>query len=215
MKLLNSLSVFRLVALPCVLGASLHLPASAQDRMPLPPMEQLNDVQRKAAEDIINGPRKALYGPFIPLLRSPELMDRSSKLGEYLRYNSAIGTKLSELVILIVARHWTQQVEWYLHKPIALKVGIKPEVIDAIADGRTPQGLSEDEQIVYDFSTEINNNKGISDITYNRAKARFGETGVMDMLGINGYYNFLAIIMNGVRTANPDTKVAPLQPFVK
>ncbi|WP_050460789.1 carboxymuconolactone decarboxylase family protein [Herbaspirillum autotrophicum] len=188
---------------------------NAQDRMPIPAMDQLNDAQRKAAQDIIDGPRKALYGPFIPLLRSPELMDRSSKMGEYLRYKSAIGTKLSELVILIVARHWTQQVEWYLHQPIALKVGIKQEVIDAIADGRTPQGMSEDEQIVYDFSTEINTNKGVSDVTYNRAKARFGDTGVIDMLGVNGYYNFLAIIMNGVRTENPDTKVAPLKPFVK
>jgi 4-carboxymuconolactone decarboxylase len=191
------------------------LQAAAQDRMPSPSMDQLNAQQRKAAEDIINGPRKALYGPFIPLLRSPELMDRSSKMGEYLRYKSAIGNKLSELVILIVARHWTQQVEWYLHKPIALKVGIKPEVVDAIADGRRPVGLDEDEQIVYDFSTEINTNQGISDATYNRAKARFGDTGVIDMLGVNGYYNFLAIIMNGVRTENPDTKVEPLKPFVK
>ena len=201
------------MALLCLLCTSLQ--AQAQDRMPIPAMDQLNDAQRQAAQDIINGPRKALYGPFIPLLRSPELMDRSSKMGEYLRYKSAIGNKLSELVILIVARHWTQQVEWYLHKPIAITVGIKPDVIDAIADGRTPAGLSEDEQIVYDFSMEINNNKGISDATYNRAKARFGDTGIIDMLGINGYYNFLAIIMNGVRTENPDAKVEPLKPFVK
>ena len=204
LKLMSALCLF------CV-----GLQAQAQDRMPVPPMDQLNDAQRQAAQDIINGPRKALYGPFIPLLRSPELMDRSSKMGEYLRYKSAIGNKLSELVILIVARHWTQQVEWYLHKPIAITVGIKPEVIDAIADGRTPAGLSEDEQIVYDFSMEINNNKGISDTTYNRARARFGDTGIIDMLGINGYYNFLAIIMNGVRTENPDLKVEPLKPFVK
>jgi 4-carboxymuconolactone decarboxylase len=203
----------KLMSALCLLCVGLQ--AHAQDRMPVPPMDQLNDAQRQAAQDIINGPRKALYGPFIPLLRSPELMDRSSKMGEYLRYKSAIGNKLSELVILIVARHWTQQVEWYLHKPIAITVGIKPEVIDAIADGRTPAGLSEDEQIVYDFSMEINNNKGISDTTYNRAKARFGDTGIIDMLGINGYYNFLAIIMNGVRTENPDLKVEPLKPFVK
>ncbi|MDY7579218.1 carboxymuconolactone decarboxylase family protein [Herbaspirillum sp. RTI4] len=189
------------------------LQAVAQDRMPLPAMSELNEVQRQAAQDIINGPRKALYGPFIPLLRSPELLDRSSKMGEYLRYKSAIGNKLSELVILIVARHWTQQVEWYLHQPIALKVGIKQEVIDAIADGRTPTGLSEDEQIVYDFSTEINTNKGVSDVTYQKAKTRFGDTGVIDMLGVNGYYTFLAIVMNGTRTANPDTKVTPLKAF--
>lgn len=207
------MNIVRALALAGALCVAVQ--ANAQDRMPSPSMDQLNAQQRKAAEDIINGPRKALYGPFIPLLRSPELMDRSSKMGEYLRYKSAIGNKLSELVILIVARHWTQQVEWYLHKPIALKVGIKPEVVDAIADGRRPVGLDEDEQIVYDFSTEINANQGISDVTYNRAKARFGDTGVIDMLGVNGYYNFLAIIMNGVRTENPDAKVEPLKPFVK
>ena len=207
------MKILKLMSLWCLLCACVHV--NAQDRMPIPAMDQLNEAQRKAAQDIIDGPRKALYGPFIPLLRSPELMDRSSRMGEYLRYKSAIGNKLSELVILIVARHWTQQVEWYLHQPIALKVGIKQEVIDAIADGRTPQGMSEDEQIVYDFSTEINTNKGVSDVTYNRAKARFGDTGIIDMLGVNGYYNFLAIIMNGVRTENPDTKVAPLKPFVK
>lgn len=207
------MKILKLMSLWCLLCVCVQV--NAQDRMPIPAMDQLNEAQRKAAQDIIDGPRKALYGPFIPLLRSPELMDRSSKMGEYLRYKSAIGNKLSELVILIVARHWTQQVEWYLHQPIALKVGIKQEVIDAIADGRTPQGMSEDEQIVYDFSTEINTNKGVSDVTYNRAKARFGDTGIIDMLGVNGYYNFLAIIMNGVRTENPDTKVAPLKPFVK
>lgn len=207
------MKTLKIMSVLCLLCASFQ--SLAQDRMPIPAMDQLNDAQRQAAQDIINGPRKALYGPFIPLLRSPELMDRSSKMGEYLRYKSAIGNKLSELVILIVARHWTQQVEWYLHKPIAITVGVKPEVIDAIADGRTPAGLSEDEQIVYDFSMEINNNKGISDATYNRAKARFGDTGIIDMLGINGYYNFLAIIMNGVRTENPDAKVEPLKPFVK
>lgn len=207
------MKILKLMFLLCLLCACVQV--KAQDRMPIPALDQLNEAQRKAAQDIIDGPRKALYGPFIPLLRSPELMDRSSKMGEYLRYKSAIGNKLSELVILIVARHWTQQVEWYLHQPIALKVGIKQEIIDAIADGRTPQGMSDDEQIVYDFSTEINTNKGISDVTYNRAKARFGDTGIIDMLGVNGYYNFLAIIMNGVRTENPDTKVAPLKPFVK
>ena len=136
-------------------------------------------------------------------------------MGEYLRYKSAIGNQLSELVILIVARHWTQQVEWYLHEPIALKVGIKPEIIAAIAERRTPEGLSEDQKIVYDFSMEINNNKSVSDTTYARAQKRFGDTGVIDMLGINGYYNFLAIIMNGTRTANPDQAVEPLKPFIR
>lgn len=189
--------------------------AIAQDRMPAIPLEKMNDLQKKFAEEIIKGPRGALYGPFVPLIRSPELMDRAQRMGEYLRFKSAIGNKLSELVILIVARQWTQQVEWYIHEPIAIKVGIKPEVVRAIAEGRRPAGMPEDEEIVYDFCSELHANKSISDATYNRALARFGEQGIMDMLGINGYYTFLAMIMNGTLTAVPDGKPAPLQPFPK
>ena len=189
--------------------------AVAQDRMPAIPLEKMNDLQKKYAEEIIKGPRGALYGPFVPLIRSPELMDRAQRMGEYLRFKSAIGNKLSELVILVVARQWTQQVEWYIHEPIAIKAGIKPEVVRAIAEGRRPTGMPEDEEIVYDFCSELHANKSISDATYNRALASFGEQGIMDMLGINGYYTFLAMIMNGTRTAVPDGKPAPLQAFPK
>ncbi len=189
--------------------------AVAQDRMPAIPLEKMNDHQKKYAEEIIKGPRGALYGPFVPLIRSPELMDRAQRMGEYLRFKSAIGNKLSELVILVVARQWTQQVEWYIHEPIAIKAGIKPEVVRAIAEGRRPTGMPEDEEIVYDFCSELHANKSISDATYNRALASFGEQGIMDMLGINGYYTFLAMIMNGTRTAVPDGKPAPLQALPK
>ncbi len=199
----------------CMFVLAFCVLAIAQDRMPAIPLEKMNDQQKKYAEEIIKGPRGALYGPFVPLIRSPELMDRAQRIGEYLRYKSAIGNKLSELVILVVARQWSQQVEWYIHEPIAIKVGIKPEVVRAIAEGRRPAGMAEDEEIVYDFCSELHANKSISDATYDRALARFGEQGVMDMLGINGYYTFLAMIMNGTRTAVPDGKPAPLQAFPK
>ena len=191
------------------------LGAFAQDRMPAIPLDKMNALQKKYAEEIIKGPRGALYGPFIPLIRSPELMDRSQKIGEYLRYKSAIGTRLSEFVILIVARQWTQQVEWAIHEPIALKEGIKPDVIKAIADGRRPEGMSADEGILYDFCTELHVNKSISDVTYDRVLKRFGEQGVIDTLGINGYYTFIAMVMNGTRTAVPDNKPGALHPFPK
>jgi 4-carboxymuconolactone decarboxylase len=187
----------------------------AQDRMPAIPLEKMTDLQKKYAEEIIKGPRGALYGPFVPLIRSPELMDRAQRMGEYLRFKSAIGTKLSELVIMITARQWTQQVQWAIHEPIAIKSGIKAEVVRAIADGRYPAGMSEDEEIVYALCTELHVNKSVADATYERAVKRFGEQGVMDMLGINGYYTFLAMVMNGTRTAVPDGKPAPLKAFPK
>jgi 4-carboxymuconolactone decarboxylase len=187
----------------------------AQDRMPAMSLEKMTDLQKKYAEEIIKGPRGALYGPFVPLIRSLELMDRVQRVGEYLRYRSAIGTKLSELVILITAREWTQQVEWAIHEPIAIRSGIKAEIVRAISDGHYPTGMNEDEQIVYDFCSELHVNKSVADATYERALKRFGEQGVIDMLGINGYYTFLAMIMNGTRTAVPDGKSAPLKAFLK
>jgi 4-carboxymuconolactone decarboxylase len=187
----------------------------AQDRMPAMPLEKMTDLQKKYAEEIIKGPRGALYGPFVPLIRSPELMDKAQRMGEYLRYKSAIGTKLSELVILITARQWTQQVEWAIHEPIAIKSGIKADIVRAIADGRYPTGMNQDEEIVYDFCSELHINKSVADATYERALKRFGEQGVIDMLGINGYYTFLAMIMNGTRMAVPDGKPGPLKAFPK
>ncbi|MEY4730731.1 MAG: hypothetical protein RL020_1889 [Pseudomonadota bacterium] len=181
-----------------------------QDRMPAIPLEQMSATQKKYAEAIIKGPRGALYGPFVPLIRSPELMDRAQRVGEYLRYNSAIGTRLSELAILITARHWTQQVEWSIHAPIALAAGIKADHIDAIAQGRVPTGMSDEEESVYRFCSELHQTQKVSDENYQRAIKHFGEAGVMDMIGINGYYAFLAMVMNATRTPVPDGKPDPL-----
>ena len=207
----------RLLALVLVLSIILlvSVTASAQDRMPAIPLDKMTDLQKKYAEEIIKGPRGALYNPFTTLIRSPELMDRAQKIGEYLRYKSAIGTRLTELVILIVARQWTQQVEWAIHEPIALKEGIKPDVMLAIADGRRPVGMSEDEEMIYNFCMELHTNKSITDTTYDSVLKRFGEQGVIDTLGINGYYTFLAIVMNGTRTAVPDNKPGALKLFPK
>jgi len=196
-----------------IIAVMISLNAFAQDRMPAIPFDKMNDLQKKYAEEIIKGPRGALYGPFVPLIRSPELMDRSQRIGEYLRYKSAIGTKLTEFVIMIVARQWTQQVIWAIHEPIVLKAGVKPEIIKAIADGRRPVGMSEDEDTLYNFCMELHTNKNISDVTYDRALKRFGEQGVIDTLGINGYYTLIAMVMNGTRTAVPDNKPAPLKLF--
>ena len=196
-----------------IIAVMISLNAFAQDRMPAIPFDKMNELQKKYAEEIIKGPRGALYGPFIPLIRSPELMDRSQRIGEYLRYKSAIGNKLTEFVIMITARQWTQQVIWAIHEPIVLKAGVKPEIIKAIADGRRPVGMSEDEDILYNFCMELHTNKNISDVTYDRALKRFGEQGVIDTLGINGYYTLIAMVMNGTRTAVPDNKPAPLKLF--
>ena len=128
-------------------------------------------------------------------------------MGDYLRFKSAIGTTLSELVILVVAREWTQDFEWYYHYPIALKAGISKQVADAIGDGRRPTGMSADEELVYDYTTELIKGKRVSDVTFNRAKARFGDKGVVDLTGVAGYYTFLAMQLNAAQYRIPENAV--------
>jgi 4-carboxymuconolactone decarboxylase len=177
--------------------------AKAQDRLPTIPPEKYSDAQRKAAEDFLAARKVPVFGPFEPLMHSPEVMSQARAMGDYLRYKSAIGNTLSELVILITAREWTQDYEWYVHQPIALKAGIKAEIIDAIRDGRRPVGMSEDEETVYDFSTELHKNKRVSDATFARADKRFGKTGVVDLVGITSYYTLLAMQLNTARYRMP------------
>jgi 4-carboxymuconolactone decarboxylase len=183
------------------------------DRMPRIPEERMTDAQKQAAAELAAGPRGSLRGPFVALMRSPELMRRVQKVGEYLRFQGVLDMRINELAALMGARSWTQQYEWNAHVPHALKAGVKPAVIEAIAEGRRPIGMAEDEEIVYDFVTELLANKGVSDATYARAVGKFGEQGVVDVTAVVGYYTLLAMIMNVARTAIPDGKPLPLVPL--
>jgi 4-carboxymuconolactone decarboxylase len=180
------------------------------DRLPPIAFEQLSAAQQVAAQAVINGPRGALYGPFVPLIRSPELMAAAQRMGEYLRYRSAIGTRLTELAILVTARQWSQQVEWAIHAPIARDYGIADEVIAAIAARQRPAGLLQEEALVYDFCIQLQQRQRVDDATYAAALAAFGEHGVVDLMGINGYYTFLAMVMNAAQTAVPASHAPPL-----
>jgi 4-carboxymuconolactone decarboxylase len=174
-------------------------PTLAQQRLPTIPPEQYTAEQKKAAADFLEARKVPVFGPFEPMMHSPEVMSIARSTGDYLRYHSAIGNTLSELVILVTAREWSQDFEWYVHQPIALKAGISKDITDAIADGRRPVGMSTDEEVVYDFTIELQKNKRVSDATFNRAEQRFGKKGVVDMVGISGYYTSLAMQLNTAR----------------
>ncbi|TMH89961.1 MAG: carboxymuconolactone decarboxylase family protein [Betaproteobacteria bacterium] len=185
-----------------------------QQRMPPLPAGKMTDAQRKAADEMIAGPRKGVKGPFVPLLRCPELMDRLQKVGEYLRFQSSLDQRISEFVILVVSRAWTQHFEWFVHVPLGRKAGISEDTIAALADGRRPSGMSEDEDLAYDFCDELLRNKGVSETTYRRVVMRFGENGVIDMLGVAGYFTTVSMIMNVAHSPPPaDESVAPLVPY--
>jgi len=182
----------------------------------LPPLrsDQMTPEQNRAAAELTAGPRGGVKGPFIPLLRSPLLMDRLQKVGEYLRFNSVLEAHISEFVMLVVSRHWTQQFEWAIHHPLALKAGISPAVLQALAEGRRPNGMPEDVEIAYDLCEELFRTRGVSDATYQRALGKFGEQGLIDILGVAGYFTALSMVMNVAHSPRPaNASALALAPF--
>jgi 4-carboxymuconolactone decarboxylase len=196
-----------------ILVVALAMSPCAQDRMPPIAPEKMTEAQKKAADEFTAARGSALLGPFVPLLRSPEVLSRARAMGDYLRFKSALPPRLSEFVILITARQWTQQYEWDAHYALALKAGLKPAIAQALAEGRRPEGMAEDEQILYDFCIELHHGRSVSDATYQRAVAKFGEQGVIDAIGISGYYTLLAMVMNTARTPLPAGRTPGLPPL--
>jgi 4-carboxymuconolactone decarboxylase len=179
--------------------------------MPPIPQDRWTDAQKLAAAEFARLRGQDVFGPFGVMLRSPEVMLRAAAMGDYMRYRTSLPPALNELIILIVARHWSQQFEWYVHQPMALKAGLPPQIAAAVSKGRRPEGMSSDESIVYEFATELLRLQNVNDGTYAKAVDRFGEHGVIDMIGVAGYYSFLSMMMNTARTAVPaDSEVPPL-----
>lgn len=188
---------------------------SPDDRMPKIPDDQLTDEQRAAVEEFRAKRGQEPGGPFVPLTRSPAVLKAATHLGAYLRYESDLPMDISELAIIITARRWSQNYEWGAHRKIAEKAGLDPAVADAIRDGRRPQTMTPAWEIVYDFCSEVHGNGQVCDATYARAKAEFGEKGVIDLATICGYYSLLAIVMNVARTPLPAGAEPELKPFNK
>jgi 4-carboxymuconolactone decarboxylase len=169
---------------------------------PIPPA-RLSTAQRRAARELAAGRRGGVIGPFIPALRSPELMRRLQRLGEYLRYDNVLGPRLTELAILLTARAWTQQLEWGYHVASAIEHGVPSRVVAAIARGRRPARMARKDAVVYEFFTALERRRSVGDAAYRRAVAAFGEAGVIDLIGVIGYYTTLAMILNVARTPPP------------
>jgi 4-carboxymuconolactone decarboxylase len=187
----------------------------SNERMPKIPEAQMTDAQRKALAEVSAGPRGVARGPWHAFMRSPGLMEQAQKLGEYVRFRSPLDTRIREMTAIVVAREWTQQYEWAAHYSAAIKAGLKPAVADAIAAGRRPTGMAEDEAVLHDFLSELFRNKSVSDETYASAVAIFSEQGVIEVLGVVTYFSMLAMVMNVSRTpviahAAPGTPLIPL-----
>ncbi len=201
-------AAYALLLAPSLAGGA----ALAQERLPTIPPAQYDEAQKKAAAEFLEARKTAVFGPFEPLMHSPEVMTLARSMGDYLRYKPGIGTTLSELAILVTAREWSQDYEWHVHAPIAAKQGIKPEIIAAIRDGRRPEGMSVDETTIYDFCIELLRNKRVSDATFAKAEKRWGKPAVVDLVGISGYYTFLAMQLNVAKYAVPNMQGVPRLP---
>ena len=182
---------------------------SAVERLPIPQREAMSEAQRIAADAIINGPRKAIFGPFIPLLQTPTLMERIGKTGEALRFDDTLPERVRELVICVVARETSNQFEWQTHAPLAIKAGVAAEAIDSLAAGRRPQQLAVDEACAVDFIVELMRRHGVSDATFAESAACFGEPGVVELTALVGYFAMVCWIMNVARTPGPKGSQVP------
>jgi 4-carboxymuconolactone decarboxylase len=174
---------------------------------------EMTAPQKKMFENLISGERRGATGPFNVLLRSPEMGDLAQQFGASMRYHSSIPSKLNELAIIITARHWTSQYEWYAHRRAAQTAGLSQSIIDAVAAGTRPASMAPDEAAVYTFVHELLTTKQVSDATFKAAKDQFGERGVVDLIGVSGYYQLVSMLLNADRYPLPEGVPAELKPL--
>ena len=207
-----------IVAASALLGTSLCAFVSdgaAQDRLPPIPADKLTEAQKKAASEFEANRKQPIFGPFVPLSRSPQLMLNAERLGNVVRYGNSLPRPVSEFAILLQSRRWTQQYEWYVHAADGKTAGLSDAIIQAVADGRRPENMTDEQEIVYEFCTELNEFHSVTDRTYARMVGKFGEQGMMDLIGLNGYYSFISMVLNVARTPVPPGNTPALTPFPK
>jgi 4-carboxymuconolactone decarboxylase len=190
--------------------AATELPQLRGDRFKPLTAADMTPEQKAMADAVLAGPRASLNGPFNIMLRSPDLGERLQKVGEYVRFKTSIPPRLNELAILVTARAWTAQYEWLAHYQYAVKAGLPPAVADDIAAGKRPTKMESDEAIVYDFTRELIDTKQVSDANFNALKDKFGERGVVDLVGLVGYYHVVSMLMNVDRYPLPEGAKPPL-----
>ncbi len=176
--------------------------------------EQMSALQKALRDAISAGPRgirNKLTGPFQIWLNAPELGHLAQALGAHCRYKTSLSPRQSETAILATAHHWKAQYEWIAHEPQALKAGVKPETVKAIQAGREPKSAQKDEKAIIDFVKELYKAKRVSDKTYKRVHALFGDAGVVELVGICGYYALISMTLNTFRAEIPAEMAMPFK----
>jgi 4-carboxymuconolactone decarboxylase len=174
--------------------------------------QEMSPPQQAMVNELLAGKRGTLNGPFNVFLRSPEVGNLAQRMGEHVRFRSSLPPRLNEMAILMTARWWSSQYEWYAHQPLALKAGLSSDIVDALHTGKRPPNMQSDEAVVYDFSTELRDRRRVSDRTFAAAVKMFGEPVVMDLIAVMGYYDMVSMALNVDGYPLPDG--APL-PFAE
>ena len=176
-------------------------------RLPTLTYEQLSPEQKVVWDEVVAGPRGKMHGPFFIWLHSPELLSRGEKLGLYARFQSGLPQRLSELCILITAAHWKAAGEWIDHAPIASKLGVDADALEALRTGKSARFKKDDEVAVYEVAQELLQTRALSDATYKRATDVLGTRGVLDVVAVLGYYGLIAMSMKAFKMV-PDSQTA-------
>ena len=172
--------------------------------------DQMTEEQREVARAIASGPRGGLRGPFDPWLRSPVLADRAQRLGEFCRFNSSLAPHLAELAILLTGKHWSAQYEFFAHARLARHAGLPDDTIEAVRTGRRPSFRDAQEEVIYDVVTEYLGRHRLTDATYQRAIDTLGERGLVDLVGVVGYYGLVSMTLNVFDVGLPEGEPLPL-----
>ena len=222
----NSTLVIAFVTFAGIGSVSQSFAQEDQRRFKLTPFTEMTPDQRKYADAVMAGPTSAtgsaavvqgastIGSPFNVYLRSPILADQLRRVGEHIRFKSSLPAKLNEFAILVTARQWGAQYEWFAHHRLALKAGLNPAIAEDLAQGKRPVGMQDDEAAIYQFSQELHTTHFVSDATYKAVADRFGEQGVMDLIAVNGYYVLVSMVLNVDRTPLPGGAKPPL-PILK
>lgn len=193
----------------CIMSANAQTPSTASKQAPDPrsvvlvgdrfkPLkyDEMTPEQKKMIDHLLAGERGGVRGPFNVLLRSPEVGDFAQQFGGAMRFRTEIPKDVSETIIIMTGRYWMAQYEWTSHKAAALQNGVKPEIVEAIANGKRPAGMPHDMELAYNFIDELLTTHQVSDATFKAARDRYGNKGVVDMMGLSGWYCLVSMALN-------------------
>ena len=171
---------------------------------------EMSAEQKETYDESIAGKRGAPPAPMMAWLNSPEMARHATRLGEVMRYNTLFPAKLSEIAILVTARHWTSHYEWYAHKRLALKGGMDPKIIDNIRDRRTPVFDDPKGKMIYDLAKSLHEGHGVSKSLYDEAVGVLTERGIVEVIGLCGYYTMVSMTLNTFEFGLPEGEVSDL-----